>query len=198
MDSSNSRIWLSGVGGDEDSWQQRQEGGWETLISLVEVTTEASAAYWGRSVVQCKMHFPRCCFMSKEGGHKCLFESWSGIETIYWFAALWRDDCIAKTSEIEHRWQPQRGFFLGGGGLFSHGRAENALFCKLNVWLKHTDNKHMFLIFKIHSWHAHWTNAYYRLHTCMHLWMYSCSLFVYAWLLFNTISHSSFASPYWY
>lgn len=57
------------------SWQSRLQGGRETLISLAEVTgalQEGSCCILKPFAV--KMHFPRCCFMSKEGGHKRLFE----------------------------------------------------------------------------------------------------------------------------
>lgn len=186
---------------------------WFLWLRLHEPSREAAAAYWShltlkmlhQRLMRSKMHFPRRCFMSKEGGHKCLFELWSGIETVYWFATLWRDDYIAKTSEIEHRWQPKRGL-------------------SVLLWMEWTENtvkKHygledpMFWKPKIRPIHAH-TNTHipnfqgselvYGKHTeqidilrCMPACTYKCihthCLFVYAWLFSTTIFHSSFVSP---
>lgn len=51
--------------------------------------------------------------MSKEGGRDCLYELCSGKERLLIDLVLSeRDDDVAKTSEIEHRWQSKRGIQL--------------------------------------------------------------------------------------
>lgn len=149
-----------------------------------------------------KNAFPSPLFYVKVGGgHKRLFELWSGIETVYWFATLWRDDCIAKTSEIEYRWQPKTGLNIllrmetssreSEGSSMRGKKKKNQTHSCTQMWTyMHTSP----ISVTANVRQARWTNRYPQMYVCMRVQMYSFShcLFVYAWLSSTTIFHSSF------
>lgn len=149
------------------------------------------------------MHFPRHCFMSGAGGHKCLFELWSEIETVYWFATLWRDDYVAKTSEIEYRWQPKRGLTF-----LSENTVKNCYGLETPM-LKSQKSIHAYTCARTRTHtcthgsdfqgsqlmadkHTEQIDILRRTPACSYKCIHTHCLFVYAWLFSTTIFHHLF------
>lgn len=71
---------------------------------LREPCREAAGAYWSRTRWKCISLAAVLC--PKEGGHKRLFELRCGIESVYWFATLWRDDSLRWDRRDKWDWVP--------------------------------------------------------------------------------------------